>query len=88
MTDWKLDTSTFPDLLPMTGRSSGIHISDVIQRLKYIDSPPPTNAQLGRMQLGCALEWAIVHRYRVDNPELSPGYELEEDGIYGTFDGI
>lgn len=73
----------------MTGRSAGIHISDVIARLRDYDNDAPTNAQLGRMQLGCALEWAILQRYIVENQShLNAGWEIEKDGIFGTFDGV
>jgi hypothetical protein len=88
MTTWQLDNSTFPDLLPMTGRSPGIHVSDVIARLKGYDNDDPTNAQLGRMQLGQALEWAIVERYIIDQVEISDITEIETDGIYGSPDGV
>jgi hypothetical protein len=39
------------------------------------------------MQLGCALEDAIVSR-TLAHYGLEPGYELELDGIYGTFDAM
>ena len=89
MTTWRLDSSTFPDLLPMTGRSPGIHVSAVIARLKDYSNDAPTNEQLGRMQLGCALEQSIVQRYIVENQShLNTGWEIEKDNIFGTFDGV
>lgn len=89
MTTWQLDSSTFPDLLPMTGRSPGIHVSDVIARLKGYDNTAPTNAQLGRMQLGCALEWAVKWRFIQDPRDVICTIdELEKDEIYGTPDGV
>lgn len=88
MTVWQLDSSIFPDLLPMTGRSPGIHVSDVIARLKGYDVVAPTNEQLGRMQLGCALEWAIIKRYALHDKRISDDCgELEKGGIFGTPDG-
>ena len=88
MTTWQLDSSIFPDLLPMTGRSPGRHVSDVIARLKNYDNDTPTNEQLGRMQLGQTLEWALAERYIVDQIEISDIAELETDGIYGSPDGV
>ena len=89
MTTWQLDSSTFPDLLPMAGRSPGIHVSDVIARLKGYDNAVPTNAQLGRMQLGCALEWAIAWRFKQEQRgAICDISELEKDRIYGTPDGV
>lgn len=85
MTTWQLDSSTFPDLLPMTGRSPGIHVSDVIARLKGYDNDAPTNAQLGRMQLGCALEWAIVERFKRHYAgQFKDVGELELNSVFGT----
>ncbi len=89
MTTWQLDSSTFPDLLPMTGRSTGIHVSDVIARLRGYNNAAPTNTQLGRMQLGCALESSITHRYITENnSHLNVGWEIEKDDIFGTFDAV
>lgn len=88
MTSWHLDSSTFPDLLPMTDRSPGIHVSNVIARLNGYDNDAPTNAQLGRMQLGCALEWATLQRIIKHTSYFIPGHELESDDIYGTFDAL
>lgn len=88
MTTWQLDSSTFPDLLPITDRSPGIHVSDVIARLKGYDNAPPTNAQLGRMQLGQTLEWALIKRYILHDKSIGDDcVELEKNGIFGTPDG-
>jgi hypothetical protein len=102
MSTWNLNSDQFPSLLPMEGRSPGVHISDVISTLSGYDrSSPPTNRQSGRMQLGCAFEHAIIppklesaldraltHRVLLHEHNLTPGWELEKDNIFGTFDAL
>lgn len=79
-----------PVLLPMQGRSDGIHISTIIKELcirlghfKERDEGP-IQAQL---ELGNALEWAIIQRYILEDPDryMAPG-ELELDDLFGTPD--
>lgn len=87
----RLLSSEMPDLLPMQGRSPGLHISEVIKdlciRLGIFEGDMPVN-QLW-MGLGNALEYAIVRmvmedeRYR--DRFIRPG-ELEKDGMFGTLD--
>jgi len=87
-TIWTLEDTEFPDLLPMQNRSPGIHVSDVIDVWQgYEQDGAVDNEVLGRMQLGCALEDAIVHRTLM-HYGLDPGYELEMDNLFGTFDAL
>lgn len=78
-----------PNLLPMTGRSKGIHISSVIHDLciQLGHYEEQESIEMTRMQLGCALEHAIIHRFSLDNPHrfVQLG-ELEKDGYFGTPD--
>ncbi len=60
-----------PDLLPMTDRAPGLHVSTIIHDLalrlgwyKESDEGPPQT----KMGLGCALEHAIAHRMMIDAP--------------------
>lgn len=77
-------------MLPMTGRSPGVHVSHIIHDLclqlkHYAESDDGPN--MTRLQLGCALETAIVNRYAQQYPDryLIPG-EFERDGLFGTPD--
>jgi hypothetical protein len=87
----KLIYEGMPDLLPMEGRSPGVHVSDIIHDLcvklghyEDRDNNGEVNAFMG---LGSALEHAVVHRFALDEPDryLQVG-ELEMDGIFGTPD--
>lgn len=78
-----------PDLLPMQGRSEGVHISDIIKDLcvrlgHYSDEIELTSTWA---QLGCALEDTVATRYERHFPDRyeRPG-ELERDGLFGTPD--
>lgn len=97
MGDIMLIHEGMPDLLPMMGRSPGMHVSDIIYniavRLGYLKGPADDsgddeafvpNAHMG---LGSALEHAIIHRFALDEPGryLQIG-ELERDGLFGTPD--
>lgn len=90
------------DVLPMQGRSPGLHVSDVIRDLMVSlgrwspaerDLSPLTNPQaFTRMQLGCALEDAWTTRLQRADPHryLHVG-ELSLDGLSGhpdLVDGI
>ncbi len=89
----KLLSEGIPDLLPMEGRSPGVHVSDVISRLAVAlghfpeSSPEERAARMTQMQLGSALEDAIVDRYSRAYPDrfLRVG-ELEKDSLFGTPD--
>jgi hypothetical protein len=79
------------NLLPMQGRSNGIHVSNVInhiciQRGIYEDSEL-TDAHMTRLQLGCALEHAVIQRYQQDQPAryISLG-EIAHQDTFGTPD--
>lgn len=89
MKAYLLDTA-IPDLLPMQGRSDGVHVTHVINRLcvalgHYEESDGPL--PMTRLQLGQALEHAIAHRYALDQPDryVQPG-ELQKDNMFGTPD--
>jgi hypothetical protein len=82
-------SARFPDLLPMRGRSPGVHVSDVIRgicvRLGYFDEHKDLSTAWA--QLGQAHEQAIINRLTRHYPgryEI-PG-ELECDGLYLTPD--
>lgn len=82
-------SSTMPKLLPMQGRSKGLHVSTIIRDIcvhhgHYDDQGTWNYAQL---ELGCALEHAIAHRLSLDKPGryIQPG-EQELDGTFGTPD--
>lgn len=87
-----------PDLLPMQDRSPGVHVSDIIKYLcikfghyredtTIVDSTDDDTISAERrtrMQLGAALEWAIIQRYERTYPdEYMVPPEIELDGIYG-----
>lgn len=90
MSDIRLLSSQLPDLLPMSGRSSGTHVSHVIHDLcirtgvyeERVDAPPHN-----KLILGTLLEYALRSSYEQSNPGryVVPG-ELELDGLYGTPD--
>lgn len=77
-----------PDLLPWRERSPLIHVSECIHSLavKYGHYEPGTLNQ-AQLQLGCALEHAVIQRYILNSPDryFQPG-EVELDGIVGTCD--
>lgn len=80
-----------PDLLPMEGRSPGIHVSEVIHdlciRLGHYEERELDSAGLTRMQLGSSFEWAIANRWALQYPDrYLPMGEMEKDGIFGTPD--
>lgn len=79
-----------PDLLPMTNRSEGVHVSHVIHRLcvamgHYEERTG--DLPMTKMGLGNAMEHAIIHRFHLAEPDryVQPG-EREKDGIYCTPD--
>ncbi len=81
-----------PELLPMEGRSPGIHVSTLIHELcitlgHYKDTGPVNAEGRARMELGNALEHAIIQRFALDQPKrfMQLG-ELMLDDIYGTPD--
>lgn len=81
------------DLLPMTERSAGVHISEIISDLavklghyEKREGPIPDDVA-NKMALGNALEHAIIERHVQDAPDryVKPG-ELECDGLFLTPD--
>ncbi len=84
-----LITDEMPSLLPMQGRSEGVHISTVIHdlciRLGHFKGDLDPNQAW--FELGNALEWAIIQRMEREFPGryIQPG-ELELNGLYGTPD--
>jgi hypothetical protein len=77
-----------PDILPMRGRSSGIHLSDIIRDLSirqghFKDGP----LNMARANLGNALEWGLIERLMRQYPERYTRIpEIERDGIFATLD--
>lgn len=87
----KLLYEGMPDLLPMQGRSSGIHVSEVIHelciRLGYFKGELDEKPNNSWMQLGCALEDSLVRRFDEHHPgKYVRVGELELDGLFGTPD--
>lgn len=87
-----LTSTTVPNLLPMEGRSPGIHVSQIISYLAGYSTSPPSMIAQGRMLLGRALEWAILSMFKLETEASNmeddyyePG-ELCLDNIYGTPD--
>jgi hypothetical protein len=78
-----------PNLLPMQGRSPCIHVSDVIRDIciatGQFDGDREMN--MAQMQLGRALEYAIISMVALDDPDryIQPG-EVMVDGLPGTPD--
>lgn len=70
-----------PDLLPMQGRSPGLHLSDVINDLSIIQGhyqrPDANDPHLdhkqkvlaARFAIGNTFEWAMIQRMKLDNPD-------------------
>lgn len=83
-----LISSVMPDILPMRGRSPGIHLSDIIRDLSirqghFQDGP----LNMARANLGNALEWALIDRLMRQYPNRYMRIpEIERDGIYVTCD--
>lgn len=94
--------SEIPELLPMTGRSDGVHISTLISSLcvemGFYKSADFRDAPKSKMALGSALEHALAHRYMLQYPgkyyrwwdpvteSWRNDLEVERDGVYGTID--
>lgn len=91
MSKIRLLSNTMPELLPMTDRSPGIHVSDVIRdlclQLGHFKVKDGNVLDPAWAELGSALEYAIVQRFDLEYPGryVQPG-ELERDGLYGTPD--
>jgi hypothetical protein len=91
MSEAKLLYEGMPNLLPMQGRSAGLHVSDVIHelciRLEIFSGNVEAQPNNSWMQLGCALEDALVRRFEEHYPgKYTRVGELELDGLYGTPD--
>ena len=89
MAEVRLLREGLPDLLPMQGRSPGVHVSTCIKNLATAAGYLTDKVELSTTwaQLGCALEHAIRHRYTLHYPGryVEPG-EFEVDGLFGTPD--
>lgn len=90
MSEIKLISDVMPELLPMQGRSPGVHVSSIISRMcialgHFKDDGK--DLPKAYMELGCALEHAIIQRFALDDPDRyqQPG-ELELDNMFGTPD--
>lgn len=89
MSNIRLIREGVPNLLPMTNRSPGKHVSHIIHSLcvnlgHYVPDDAPNTV---RFELGNALEHAVIDRYTLDDPDryIRPG-EFEVDGVHGTPD--
>lgn len=73
----------------MQGRSPVIHVSDIIRDLciNLGQFDPDREMNMAQMQLGCALEHAIISRFALHDPDryMQPG-EIMVDGLPGTPD--
>lgn len=96
MAEIRLVGEGMPDLLPMQGRSEGVHVSHIIHDLclrlghyKATDDEEKGPDRYTRMGLGSAWEWALIERYtRTFVGRYSVIGELECDGFYLTPDMI
>ena len=91
--DIELVSSELSRLLPITGRSHGVHVSSIIHHLAVglghypAREGKPSRADELRMELGCTLEHAIAHRLTLEYPgRYVQSGELELDSLYGTPD--
>ena len=92
---YELIETRMPTLLPMTGRSEGVHISQIIHKLAVglghyeprEDGAEISDAVRARMELGNTMERAWIDRLKEHWPGryVVPG-ELELDGLFGTPD--
>lgn len=89
MGDIRILSEELPDLLPMTGRSKGKHVSEIITYLcvklgHFSGDLEPNQAW---MELGNAWEHAITERLHLDSPHryIRPGEQCKDD-IHGTPD--
>lgn len=79
-----------PILLPMQGRSPGLHVSTLIHELAvgmghYKESDEEINQ--AQFEMGNALEWAMIERMVADKPyDYTRGFEIEFDGLFGSPD--
>lgn len=91
---YKLIHEGLPDLLPMQGRSPGIHVSQVIhdmcvERGHFGPKGVITPTTMTRMQLGQAFEDVITRRYMESDPgRYMIGGEARLNGISGTKDMV
>lgn len=89
---WEALTEPAPILLPMQGRSAGLHVSEIISdiciRLGYLE-PRDDPMQPEWAEFGNAFEHAHIQRLCLHSPDryVQPG-EVEKDGIFGTPDLI
>jgi hypothetical protein len=80
-----------PNLLPMQGRSEGVHVSHVIHdlcvRLNHYTPRDDEEWNQAQLELGNAFERAIIDRMQEHEPGryIKPG-EMELDDIFGTPD--
>lgn len=88
MTRIRLLSSEMPDILPMRNRSPGIHLSDIIGDMCLIQGLyQKSDPNMVRLQLGNALEWAMIQRLQRHDPDRYAHFpETERDGIYITLD--
>lgn len=90
----RLIRTGIPQLLPMTGRAPGLHISSIISSLcvRLGHYPPKeewSESDITRMQLGCALEDTIALRWTQEYPDRYVQLGgLELDGLHGTPDFV
>ncbi len=92
MADWVLASDRLDSILPMTDRSHGIHVSQVIHKLAvaqglYKERDETTDTDRLRMELGNIMEAAQIARLCEDEPDryTVPG-EITVDDIHQTPD--
>jgi len=88
---YTLLSTTMDDLLPMTGRSKGHHVSDSVKRDALKQGVLKKGGEKGLSnvwaQLGCAFEDSILQHINDSRPgSISCSEEIYKDGIYGTMD--
>lgn len=76
-----LESTEFPDLLPMLHRTPGMHVSDIINKIMKYERNKPEQMMF---ELGNAFEYAIKARWREHEPgRFQTPSELERNGVYG-----
>jgi hypothetical protein len=87
--DLELLGDSIPDLLPMTERAPGIHVSEIVNdiAIRLGHFVPFEDANTTMMQLGQTFEWALCERMIEDEPkQYCRIVEQELDGISGNLD--
>jgi hypothetical protein len=91
MPKFELVEREIPDLLPMDHRAPGLHVSSIIHdlciELGHYEDSSDKKLPMTRLQIGQAIEWALIERMRRHFPDrYGKVGELTLDGISGNAD--